>query len=248
MSKKYDIALRSSSYRIEGRYNEMLGELASGNHGSPAEAGEVVAIGVADFSDETVQSQSPEQTGDLTAGFLRQDIMQPAAAESVEGKLAPDQGEEELEVFREEEVEAAPAAILLIAGRAADLVEVVPLGAVLFQSADEVEIAPACRGEQLVQVGQAVDRLFERRHFVFRAAIEMVHLAVVTKESDVIGGGLDPQHPAVFVVHLQRLIAQPVLDAGARVERLKLAGGRLSQNRAMSSTLTVSSACRLISS
>src|SRR5690606_32250097 len=105
------------------------------------------------------------------------------------------------------------AAIALVVNRAADAVQVVTLGSMIFQRGDELEIASACGGQKLVQVGQAVDRLLERGHFVFRGAILMLHLAVVTKKGDVVRSPLDAQDAAASIVHLDGLLAEVVADA-----------------------------------
>ena len=48
-----------------------------------------------------------------------------------------------------------------------------------------------------------------------RRPLAVFHLAVVLEERHVVGGGLDAQHDAVLVVHLDRALAEAVLDAGA---------------------------------
>ena len=77
------------------------------------------------------------------------------------------------------------------------------------------EIAPVAAQQDLAQVDQAVDRLLDRREFPGRRAVAVFHLSVVLEERHVVGGGLDAQHDAVLVVHLDRALAEAVLDAGA---------------------------------
>jgi len=43
----------------------------------------------------------------------------------------------------------------------------------------------------------------------------MFHLAVVLESGDVVGGGLDTQDEAEFVVNLDRGLTETMLDAGA---------------------------------
>jgi hypothetical protein len=47
------------------------------------------------------------------------------------------------------------------------------------------------------------------------SCMAMFHLAVVLEERHIIGGGLDTQHDAVLVVHLDRALVEAMLDAGA---------------------------------
>src|SRR5215469_671533 len=77
------------------------------------------------------------------------------------------------------------------------------------------QIAPVAAEQYLTQVDQAVDRLLHRRDFARRRPLAVFHPAVVLEERDVVGRGLDAQHDAVLVIHLDRALAEAVLDAGA---------------------------------
>ena len=67
----------------------------------------------------------------------------------------------------------------------------------------------------MTQVGQAVDVLLDGSKGVACWALLMFYLAVVLEGGDVVGGGLDAQDEAKFVVDLDRGFAEPMLDAGA---------------------------------
>ena len=57
----------------------------------------------------------------------------------------------------------------------------------------------------------------------------MFHLAVVLKSGDVVGGGLDTQDEAEFVVDLDRGLTETMLDAGAFDPRRELAADLLGE-------------------
>src|SRR3954453_2657206 len=57
----------------------------------------------------------------------------------------------------------------------------------------------------------------------------MFHLAVVLKSGDVVGGGLDPQDEAEFVVDLDRGLTETMLEAGALDPRRELAADLLGE-------------------
>src|SRR5271157_608374 len=57
----------------------------------------------------------------------------------------------------------------------------------------------------------------------------MFHLAVVLESGDVIGGGLDTQDEAEFVVDLDRGLTETMLDAGTLDPRRELAADLLGE-------------------
>lgn len=201
--------------------DEVFGEFSGDEERVPTEGREVVAIGVSDAANEPMQAETFEDATDLRGGFGGEQVSQPTATEAVEDELPADEREEDSQVFGEEEVKAAPTAIALVVGWAANAVQVVSLRRVILQRTDELEIAPARRGHQPVEVGQAVDRLLEWSDLAFGAAIAVVHLAVVTEKRDIVGGRLDPQHSTAAIIHLQGLFTEVVADAGAFHASLK---------------------------
>src|SRR3954469_22342250 len=56
--------------------------------------------------------------------------------------------------------------------------------------------------QDLAQVDQAVDRFFHRCQLPGRGAGAVFHPSVVLEERHIVGGGLDTQHDAVLVIHL----------------------------------------------
>ena len=66
MRKKIDRVVMSLGDRLERRDDEVFGQFARGNERPAAEAGEVVAIGVSDSADESVQTEALENATDLS--------------------------------------------------------------------------------------------------------------------------------------------------------------------------------------
>ena len=77
---------------------------------------------------DSVHAQASQEAANLASGLASQNGPQAFVAQSMNGKLATDHGEQDTLVFLEEEIEPAPGAIVGIAHRAADPVDVVPLG------------------------------------------------------------------------------------------------------------------------
>ena len=85
--------------------------MEGGGDDASAWASEVVVIGAADLLDEAVHAQALDHAGDLGAGKVRQQLTEVADLEAADVELASHDGEEEFEVERIEEVDAAVAAV-----------------------------------------------------------------------------------------------------------------------------------------
>src|SRR5208283_5110633 len=76
------------------------------------------------------------------------------------------------------------------------------------------QIASVAAEQNLAQVDQAVDGLFDRGKGARRRSLPMFYPTVVLEEGDVVGSGLDAQDTTEFVIHLDRATAEAMLDAG----------------------------------
>ena len=83
------------------------------------------------------------------------------------------------------------------------------------QTGEVFEIAAVATKQDLTEVVEAVDGLSDGGEGTGCRALPMFHLAVVLESGDVVGGGLDAQDEAEFVVNLNRGFAETMLDAGA---------------------------------
>src|SRR6516165_8617439 len=83
------------------------------------------------------------------------------------------------------------------------------------QTGEVFEVAAVATEQDVTQVGKAVDVLFDGSEGVACWTLLMFYLAVVLESGDVVGGGLDAQDEAEFVVNLDRGFAETMLDAGA---------------------------------
>ena len=108
-----------------------------------------------------------------------------------------------------------PLTVLSLDGaRLGEPVEGADAGGEVVERGEVLEIAAVAAEQDLTQVDQAVDGLLDGGEVPRRRPLPMFHLAVVLEEADVVGRGLDAQHAAELVVHLDRGTAEAMLDAG----------------------------------
>ena len=177
------------------------------------EFGDVVLEGAADFLEQAMLPESTNGSGQLCACPVRQLFAELPVGDPANEVLAAHDSEDQVEIGREEEVDAAIGSASVILNRTADAIQVATTGRVVFQGREEIQVAAIGRGEDFPDRTQAVDSFLDRRIFHFRAAIPVYHLTVVFKERDVIGRRLDAQDMAELVVHLNgsgpQAVAQP---------------------------------------
>jgi hypothetical protein len=90
--------------------DDKLAEFESSGDHLFTEGGHVVLVGVADLLDQTVSSESFEQTRYLTGAGLRQTAAQRFVLETADIELAADDGTEQVLIVAVEQVEAGVAA------------------------------------------------------------------------------------------------------------------------------------------
>src|SRR5580692_9768849 len=83
------------------------------------------------------------------------------------------------------------------------------------QTGEVFEVAAVASEQDVTEVGEAVDVLFDGSEGVACWTLLMFYLSVVLEGGDVVGGGLDAQDECKFVVDLDRGFAETMLDAGA---------------------------------
>ena len=88
-------------------------------------------------------------------------------------------------------------------------------GREVVQTGEVFEVAAVAAEQDVSQVDEAVDGLFDGSEGVACWTLLMFYLAVVFESGDVVGGGLDAQNEGEFVVDLDRRLAKAMLDAGA---------------------------------
>ena len=76
------------------------------------------------------------------------------------------------------------------------------------------QVAAVTARHYLAQVDRAVDAFLDRGALARGRALPVFHLPVVLEKGHVVGGGLDAKYLAELVVHLDRGIAEAMLDAG----------------------------------
>src|SRR5215469_14787878 len=83
------------------------------------------------------------------------------------------------------------------------------------QTGEVFQVAAVAAEQDVTEVGEAIDALFDGSKGVACWTVPMFYLAVVLERGDVVGGGLDAQDESEFVVDLDRGLAKAMLDAGA---------------------------------
>ena len=83
------------------------------------------------------------------------------------------------------------------------------------QTGEVFEVAAVATKQDVTEVSEAVNVLFDGREGVACWTLLMFYLSVVLEGGDVVGGGLDAQDECKFVVDFDRRFAEAMLDAGA---------------------------------
>ena len=188
-----------------------------GGDGGLAGFGELVAVGLGDLRDQTVHAEELELAGDLgraaavigERGVGVQEGEQVAVAEAVGGEFAAGDGFEELGVGRRERVEGAPAAVVLddaLADGGADFGE----GGGAVDGGESVDVA-LVRGWRDLGTAVQIGDPFPHGPPVAGSVGVVLFRAVDFEVSRVQQRGLDAQHRALFVIHLDRVAVHAML-------------------------------------
>ena len=102
--------------------DDRFAEFEGGRNNPSANVGEVILVAVADFFDQAMRTQSFEQLRSLSGCERREVGTQVAGAKAAGGPLAPCEGEEQVIVTLEQEVEA-PVGTFCASGRLTDFVD-----------------------------------------------------------------------------------------------------------------------------
>jgi len=102
-------------------------------------------------------------------------------------------------------------------------------GREVVQTGEVFEVAAVATEQDMTEVGEAVDVLFDGSKGIACWTLLMFYLAVVLESGDVVGGGLDAQDEGEFVIDLDRGFAKAMLEAGALDPGCKLTGDLLGE-------------------
>src|SRR3990172_9060025 len=207
----------------EGREDDGVAESQGAGGDGLAERGEVVLVGSTDLLDDSMQAESFEETGDLPAGFVEQGLKM-AVAETADRKLAPNQGGEEVEVVTVEEIEAG-IVVVVLANRPSHFLDLANPHPGQIESREELQIPSVGGVEQFRHHPEAMDGLADGGEVHRPGPVPMFHPAVVFEKGDIIHRGLDAQHRAVFVVHLEGGGSEVMADAGSLNAGVKVIAG-----------------------
>ncbi len=197
----------------ESRDDGEFGEAAGGSDGGAASAGEIVAIGAADAFDDTELTQTGEAPGEGCGGALGDEGPEISAAQAGDVEARTLQGGKEALFGAAEKIEAVDPPAFDGTGLG-ETVERPDAGREVIQTGEVFEITAIAAEQDLTQVLEAVDGLSEWGEGAGCRTLPMFYRAVVLESGDVVGGGLQAQDEADFVVDLDRGFAETMLDAG----------------------------------
>src|SRR6266480_3060791 len=113
--------------------------------------------------------------------------------------------------------------------RLGEPVERADAGREIVQTGEVFDITAVATEQDFTQVHEAVDRLSDGGEGAGCRALPMFHLAVVLESGDVVGGGLQAQDEAEFVIDLDRGFAETMPDAGPLDPRCELTADLLGE-------------------
>jgi hypothetical protein len=169
---------------------------------------------VFDAFDDVELAQTGEVSGEgggRALGECWQEVGAAAAGDIESGAL---QGRKQGLFGAAEEVET-PDGAAFDGARLGKTVECPDAGREVVKTGEVFEIAAVAAEQNVTEVGEAIDVLFDGSEGVACWTLPMFYLAVVLEGGDVVGGGLDAQDESEFVVDLDRGLAKAMLEAGA---------------------------------
>jgi hypothetical protein len=205
----------------EGRNNEHLSNFERNDGNAASQGSEVVFVGMPDFLDKAVFAQALDGARDLAGGLAGENLAEISVAESVDVEFATSNGSEKVKVIAMEEVEASIGSVV-VAGWAADVVEVFDGIGGIIDSREELQIAMIAARHDFGEGLEAVDSLLDRGDLVGSGPVTVYHLTVVFEQRDIIGRCLDAKGNALLIVHFDsgpsHMVFDPsALDAGMEV-------------------------------
>ena len=164
------------------------------------------------FFDNAVLAHAADNGGDLSCVFCGQVFSQVGVFEATDRELAAKENAKEFDVAIIEQIESTVGAVVGTHGFGY-LVE--PFNAVggIVDGGEKLNVAAVGVEQELDEVLEAVNIFLHRRELKGGCPVAVYYLAVVFEKGDVVGGCLDAQHDAVFIVHFNGGFSHVVLDA-----------------------------------
>ena len=171
----------------ECRNDGLLSEAAACRDGSTASAGEIVAIGAGDAFDDVELAPAGEMSGEGGRRALGEYWQEVGAAEAGDIESGPVQGRKQGLFGVAEEIET-PDGAAFDGARLGETVERPDPGREVVQSGEVFEVVAVATEQDVSEVGEAVDVLFDRSKGIACWTLLMFYLAVVLESGDVVGG------------------------------------------------------------
>lgn len=186
-----------------------------------SESGQIVLIGPGDFLDQAMETQTLEDSRNLSSGFVWQVTIKMLLLKPGDVELAAYDSLKHSLVIIVKEIEATVRP-LIIEGGARNLVEITYPLAWVVDGRNKFKVAMVSRGKNMLQRAQAVNGLFHGSPCHGSASVAMFYLTVVFIKGDVIGCGLDSEDETELIVHFDGRWAHMMFDAGSFDARVKV--------------------------
>ena len=207
-----------------------FGKATARSDGVAPESGQVVTIATADFLDEVELAQSSQVAGDAGIGLVWQKRFEVGTTESPEVEFGTLQRPQQSILGTVEEVEALEGVAIDVL-RPHQFAQGAVTGGKVVQCRKILHIPAVAAEQNGTEIDQAVDGFLEGGELPLTGTVPVFHVTVVLEKGNVIGRGLDAEYPTELVVHLDRGLAESMLDAGALDSGGKLATEFLGQLR-----------------
>ena len=198
MVKKYLCLSYSSPQR---GYDKHFSGFQGYRDHSTAQFGQIVFVGSADLFNQAMGTKSFEHSRDLMSLLVTQMFSDASITESTDIKFTTKDRLEQIQVIAMKEIESAVAASLLL-GRTRYFFNHFLSRTRVIDRRDKINITVISRRKKISQYGQRIDAFTQRGQLNRGGSVAMFHLPVVFKKGNIVNRGLDTQHQAVLVVHL----------------------------------------------
>jgi len=215
------IKYKSSDNHASQRGDDIhLAQLQSCSSHSASQCRQIVFVGIADFLNQAMFSQSLEQSGHLMALFALDGFTQAAIAESADIEFAADNRTEQLKIIIVKKIKPSITAVVLFDGSGYFVQVFDPAGRVVNRR-DKLKISAIGRLHQFDKHRQAVNGFSQRRRFHFPCAVPVFHPSVVLKKRNIIGDRLNAKNQTELVIHLDGNRSHPMFDTGPLTPRVE---------------------------
>lgn len=173
------------------------------------------------FFDNTMLAHAANNDGDLSGVFSGQVFSQVCIFKATDHEFAPQDDAKKFKVIVVEQVESTVGAVVGPHGLGYFVEPFNAIGGIV-DGGEKLDVAAVGVEQELDEILETVNAFLHRRELEGGGSVAVYYLAVVFEKRDVVGGCLDAQHDAVFVVHFNGGFSHVVFDSGALNAGMKI--------------------------